>query len=438
MPDLDTPFQTVEEAQKLFAVIENAKREWETTFDAIEDGIAILTRDGVFKRVNAALAGMVGMDVRELPGRRCCEVFPYHEEMGCPARLTTGHRVVEFEVKTPWKRAYRETSYTVVGLNSVVTIIQDITSQRLAEDRIRRLAEEAVAANRELVASMKTLRQTQERLFASEKLASLATMAAGLAHEINNPLGFVSSGFGHVRLWYERIRGFLDAFQRGASRADLDRVFRENSLDHATLDLDAVLADIQVGLNRIRRIIQAISGFVEQGPLDVSPLDVNELVREAIGQAQNAAEATVAFAMNLAPVPPVHASRVGLKTVLEQLIENAVFAVQKKGGPGRIEAATFERDGNVVIEIRDDGIGMPADVLARAMDPFFTTRAPGPHVGLGLTVAQAIVRRHGGDLTIRSVEGGGTVAECSIPIRAAETDAATRPASEEARKAMRT
>lgn len=433
-------FETVEEASRLFAAVEHAKREWETTFDAIEDGIAILTREGVFKRVNAALAGMVGMDVREMPGRKCCEVFPYHQEMGCPARLTTGHRVVEFEVKSPWKRAYRETSYSVPGLNSVVSILQDITSQRLAEDRIRRLAEEAVAANREMVASMRVLKATQERLVASEKLASLATMAAGLAHEINNPLGFVSSGFGHVRLWFERVRGFVDAFARGAARPDLERLFREGSLDRMTLDLDAVLADIQVGLSRIRRIIQAIESFVESGPLDLGPVVLNEVAREVVEQAREGLPPGVEMVTHLTEVPVVEGSRVSLQTVLSQLIENAVFGVSQTGRGGRVEVATMEREGQVVVSVRDDGVGMPADVLSRAADPFFTTRAPGPHVGLGLTIAQAIVRRHGGDLVLTSAPGEGSTVEFTIPIRWPEGEGVGEPpaSSDAARKALRT
>lgn len=437
----DVRFETVEEATRLFVAVEHAKREWETTFDAIEDGIAILTREGMFKRVNAALAGMVGMDVREMPGQKCCEVFPYHQEMGCPARLTTGHRVVEFEVKSPWKRAYRETSYSVPGLNSVVTIIQDITSQRLAEDRIRRLAEEAVAANRELVESMRILKATQERLVASEKLASLATMAAGLAHEINNPLGFVSSGFSHVRLWFERVRGFLDAFARGAARPELERQFREGSLDRLTWDLDAVLADIQVGLSRIRRIIQAIESFVESGPLDLGPVDLNDIVREAVDQLKEGVAPGVEVVTHLSDVPVVQGSRVSLQTVASQILENAVYGVTQSGRDGRIEVSTTQRDGQVVVSFRDNGIGMTPDVLSRALDPFFTTRAPGPHVGLGLTIAQAIVRRHGGELVLRSDPGEGTLVEFTIPIRhpgdpgLGETPL---PPSEAARKAMRT
>lgn len=441
MADGNVRFETVEEANRLFAAVEHAKREWETTFDAIEDGIAILTRDGVFKRVNAALAGMVGMDVREMPGRKCCEVFPYHVEMGCPARLTTGHRVVEFEVKIPWKRAYRETSYSVPGLNTVVAIIQDITTQRLAEDRIRRLAEEAVAANRDLVESMRVLKATQERLVASEKLASLATMAAGLAHEINNPLGFVSSGFSHVRLWFERVRGFLDAFARGTARPDLERQFREGSLERITLDLDAVLADIQVGLSRIRRIIQAIESFVEAGPLDVGPVDMNEVIREAAEQVREGLAPGIEVVTHLTEAPVVEGSRVSLQAVLGQLIENALFGVTQAGRGGRVEVASMERDGRVVVSVRDDGIGMSADVLSRAADPFFTTRAPGPHVGLGLTIAQAIVRRHGGDLVLRSAEGEGSTAEFTLPVRRPDGEGTTEaPAapSDAARKALRT
>lgn len=101
----------------------------------------------------------------------------------------------------------------------------------------------------------------------------------------------------------------------------------------------------------------------------------------------------------------------------------------------------MERDGQVVVSVRDNGVGMSADVLARAADPFFTTRAPGPHVGLGLTIAQAIVRRHGGDIVLRSVESEGSTVEFTLPVRRPDGEGpggGPLAPSDEARKAMRT
>lgn len=406
----------IEETKRLFAVLEQAKREWETTFDAIEDGIAILTREGTIKRVNAAMAGMLAMDIRELPGRRCCDLFPHHNEMGCPARITSGHRVIEFEVGVPWKRVYRESSYSVPGIGSVVVIIQDITSQKLAEDRIRRLAEEAVQANRELIESMRKLKATQERLVASEKLASLATMAAGLAHEINNPLSFVLSGLGHVTAWAEGVMRFFEAFRSGKERRDLEQIMASEGLDGLGEDIRAVLSDMKAGLERIHRIIKAISSFVEHGTLDFEEVDLNGVIREAVALLEEDLPEGVEIVLHLSEVPKVFGSSVGLRTAISHLVENAVYGVTRTGKGGRVEIASMKRGDSVVVNIKDNGIGMSKDVLARAMDPFFTTRAPGPHVGLGLSIAQAVVRRHGGDLTIHSKEGEGTTVEFFVPI----------------------
>ena len=435
------PFESVEEAAKLFLVVESAKKEWETTFDAFADGIGILRKDGTFKRVNSALASMVGMDVRELPGKSCCEVFPHHQANGCPARLTSGHRQVEFEALAPWRRVYRESAYAVPGLDSVVVIVTDITQQRLAEERIKRLHEEAVATNRELVASMRRLKETQERLVATEKLASLATMAAGLAHEVNNPLGFVSSGFGHLRTWTERLLAFVETFQRGAVKSDLDRAIKEGGLADAGSEIAATMSDVQQGLDRIRRIVTAFSTFVEQGPVVLTQVDLNAIVREIVDEVEDQIREGATLVTSLGEVPPLTAAEAGLRTVLRQVLENAAFALKDTTRPGRVVVGTQVRGGRAVITVQDNGVGMPPDVLGRALDPFFTTRAPGPHVGLGLTVAQSIVRRHGGEMTLRSETGAGTTVEITLPMLTdpgSEWDPARSPASAQGKAASRT
>ncbi|NOZ01565.1 MAG: PAS domain S-box protein [Deltaproteobacteria bacterium] len=430
-------FESLEEAARLFAVVEHAKKEWETTFDSIEDGIAIINQDGTFKRVNAALADMVGMDVRELPGKSCCEVFPYHADSGCPAKLKAGHREVEYEVSIPWRRVYREASFTVPGLNTVVAIITDITKQRLDEERIKRLADEAVAANRELKASMRELKATQEKLVASEKLASLATMSAGLAHEINNPLGFVTSGFGHVRDWFRRVDGFLDEFRQGAAKSDLDRYLKRNKLDRFGKEVSPVLDDIRMGLERIRAIIRAIAAFVEQGPLATSPVDVNDLVRQVVNDVGEELPVGVKIEPRLGDIPKVPGSAEALDSVMRQLIENAVFAVTGADGEGKVQVTTASKGDGVRVTVQDNGVGMDQEVVSRALDPFFTTRAPGPHVGMGLAVAQAVVRRHGGELEIRSSEGKGTVVEFTLPAKTPDPEP-DRKKSAARRKALRT
>lgn len=412
----EVPFDTIEEAARLFTLVEAAKKEWETTFDAFEDGIGILNRDGTFKRANVALATLVGRDVRELPGMRCCELFTHHKTMGCPSRLQAGHREVEVEISSPWRRVYRESAYAVPGLDSVVVIVSDITAQRLAEERIRKLHEEALMANRELVSSVHRLRETQERLLASEKLASLATMAAGLAHEINNPLSFVASGVRQLGDWTKRLIAFVAAFDGGATKSDLDRRVKEDGLLQASAEVKAIIADVQQGIDRITRIVKALSNFVDQGALAVAEVDVNAIVEEVVAEVQEGLPQGVTIATACADLPHVETSESGLRTVLRQLLENAIWAVEGVDRPGRVVVGTSIRDDMVVVTVQDNGCGMSPDVVSRAMDPFFTSRAPGPHVGLGLTIAQSVVRRMGGNLTLRSEAGVGTIVEFTIPL----------------------
>jgi len=272
---------------------------------------------------------------------------------------------------------------------------------------------------------MRRLKETQDKLVASEKLASLATLAAGLAHEINNPLAFVTSGVTHLKDATGRLLRFYDAFCRGAPKTELVDLARSARLDELGADCPAVFEDVTAGLDRIKRIVAAFSTFVDQGNTAAEPIDLSQVVRDALAEYPPAPDVSMVTA--LVPVPPVLASALAVRTVLGHLLENAIFAIGKAGRPGRVTIVTAQRDNRVVLTVQDDGVGMTKDILARALDPFFTTRAPGPHVGLGLTVTQAIMKRYGGDIEIRSEPNKGTVVECFFPIASKDEEAPEQP-----------
>jgi signal transduction histidine kinase len=295
-----------------------------------------------------------------------------------------------------------------------VVIVTDITPQRINEERIRRLRDEAVTANRELTASLRRLEETQQRLVATEKLASLATMSAGLAHEVNNPLGFVTSGVSCLRDWTAKLMRFVAAFRAGSTKSELDALLRDLALADVATEVEPILADVGVGLDRIKRIVSAFRDFVDGGAAPVEAVDLDTVVRDAVAEAAGT-DPDVAVIATPGRTPPVAASSTVARILLDQLLENATFAVKAAGRPGSVSVTTTPRGDRVVLSVADTGVGMDAAVLSRAADPFFTTRAPGPHVGMGLTIAQAVVRRHGGELTLASQPGVGTTVEVSLP-----------------------
>jgi signal transduction histidine kinase len=415
-------FASIEEASRVFAIVERAKKEWEITFDAIEDGIAIITTEGIVRRANTGLASMLGVDVKEIVGKKCCDLFPHHLEHGCPSRLRSGHRLIEFEVQEPWRRAYREASFFVPDLEAIVTVISDITTQRLAEERIRRFAQEAIATNKELRASLRKLQEMQEKLVASEKVASLATMSAALAHEINNPLGYVFSGFGFMKRFVTSALKFFEIFEKKGGRSELAGLYVSLDLKSLTKEVFSVMDDVANGLERIKRITNAIGEFVDHGEEVFKEFAVADVVREAVGEARQNCLKNVVVETILKDSPKIKGSAVAFRTALDHLLENAAFAISKTKRQGKVVVGLEQKDGFLVLSVHDNGCGMSEELRAKATDPFFTTRAPGPHLGLGLSVVYAIVKRHGGDIEIRSQEREWTTVELRFPLKQEGTE----------------
>ena len=278
---------------------------------------------------------------------------------------------------------------------------------------------EALARQRAL---NQRLEQAQLQLLQSEKMASLGQFAAGVAHEINNPISFVRSNLGTLKAYVDDVLALLQAGdavcqQATASLAQADylRLCRDKDLPYLREDLTQMLDESRDGLDRVSRIVADLKNFSRFGREDWAWADLHEglqaTLRLMAGQLPPGCEVQLALAPEL---PLVHCIVPQLNQVFLNLLTNAVQAL---AGPGCIRIAT-RRLGEAHVELRfeDSGPGIAAEHLGRIFDPFFTTQAVGQGMGLGLSISWGIVHRHAGQLTAHNRDQGGACFVLQLPL----------------------
>jgi two-component system NtrC family sensor kinase len=242
------------------------------------------------------------------------------------------------------------------------------------------------------------LQSTQSQLVRSEKLASLGQLAAGVAHELNNPLGT-------ILLYAETM--MKECGEDDPECADLKMIVSETK--------------------RCKRIVSDLLNFARQSPVIAQPTDLHAIVRELIELAPKRAKvSTVAFATELDPdLPIIDGDSSQLRQVFLNLMGNAVEAMPE-GGTLTIRTRS-EPPGMITVEIQDTGIGIPAELLSRVFTPFFTTKPTGKGTGLGLSIVYGIIKMHRGQINVQSQAGKGTIFTITLPIRQPSME--TLPAS---------
>jgi signal transduction histidine kinase len=248
----------------------------------------------------------------------------------------------------------------------------------------------------------RTLQRHNERLLRErQKLESVGILAAGVAHEINNPLAFVRANLVHLRSLAERVDKLVDLDPAGPD-ADL-------------LELETVVEESLEGVVRISRIVNDMLRFSRVPEEAAEPVDLNEVIRASLRLAAFDRNNAVAVEPRLADaLPPVRGSANRLMQVLLNLLLNANQALSGRSD-ARVVAESAREGRSVIVQVRDNGPGIPEEHRHRVFDPFFTTRAPGEGTGLGLSIAFDIVREHGGALELGEAPEGGACFTIRLP-----------------------
>ena len=303
----------------------------------------------------------------------------------------------------------------------------EIDERRAAQSRLEQEKDE----QRRL---LRALEETHVQLLQSEKLASIGQLAAGVAHEINNPIGFISANLNTLRTWVRSLLAVIAAHDAAltqlepATRDALTAMRGEADLDYVRDEIVTLIDESIDGAVRVRRIVQDLRDFSRPGSGEWSVVDIHAGLESTLNVVHNELKYKADIVREYGDVPQVECLPSQLNQVFMNLLVNAAHAIPSRGV---ITIRTSSDGEQVSIAISDTGTGMTPDVVRRIFDPFFTTKPVGQGTGLGLSVSHGIVERHRGAIDVTSEPGRGTTFCVRLPIRRAEGSADAAAAVEQ-------
>ena len=359
---------------RLFNQVARARREWLQTFDALSDGVFLHDREGRILRANRALAHLVGRSFDQIISQPWFELIPAGPESRrvCAPEAARSRGISEYDLGYGADRTLHVTVSPVIeGEEFCVHVVRDVTQERAL----------------------------QRQLAQAEKLAAIGEMLSGVAHELNNPLTTII-GFSEL---------LQDADVPDQVRADLQRIYRQAK--HSS------------------RIVQSLLTFARQSRLQVAEVDINALLTSTLEfMRPQLKSCKVRVTLDLDPhLPRTLADAGQLQQVFLNLFSNALQAMSEAHGGGNLHVSSQSTPTDIRLAVRDDGPGIPPELLRRVFDPFFTTKEVGQGTGLGLSICYGIVREHGGRIWAESEAGQGATFYVELPIRHAGTTTPLTP-----------
>ncbi|WP_298234486.1 ATP-binding protein [uncultured Azohydromonas sp.] len=291
-------------------------------------------------------------------------------------------------------------------------------------DRLRaELAERQRQAD-EQQALIRRLEKTQSQLVQAEKMASIGQLAAGVAHEINNPIGYVGSNLTSLQTYVQSLLAIVAAFEARLSAlppsdaAALRMLMEEHDYAYLREDVQELLRESSTGVQRVRQIVQDLKDFSHAGEQEWVWADLHKGLDSTLNIVHNEIKYVADVERRYGEIPQVHCLASQLNQVFMNLLINAAHAVTGRESRGRIVVTTgcLSPD-EVFVEIADNGCSIAPEHLRRIFDPFFTTKPVGKGTGLGLSVSYGIVSRHGGRIEVDSRLGEGTRFRVCLPVR---------------------
>ncbi len=270
---------------------------------------------------------------------------------------------------------------------------------------------------KELEKSNLDLKEAQAQLVQSAKMTSLGQLVAGVAHELNNPIGFIYSNTSHLHEYSEKLFEIIQQIEKNPQKAD--KIKAENDFDYIRQDLPKLIKSCQDGAQRTRDIVRGLRNFSRLEESQLKEIDLHESIDMTLELLKGETKNRIQIRKQFEPIPLVYCYASQINQVIMNILTNAVHAINGNGqiwiSTQPIKASSTEV-GRVQMTIQDNGIGMEPEVAEKIFEPFFTTKDVGQGTGLGLSISYGIIQNHGGTIQVKSTKGVGTEFIITIPV----------------------
>jgi PAS domain S-box-containing protein len=396
--------------------LQHSERRYRQFTEASQDAIVVANQHGVITLFNAAAQRTFGYTEEEVLGKPVTILMPTefqesHREGFARYLATREAHVVGRTVELRGQRKNGEIFHLDLSLTAL-DLPEGISFLAAIRDTTER-------------------HRMQARVIQTEHMASLGEMSAGIAHEINNPLAFVANNLAVLERDIKGLRALLAEYDRAneairQTRPELaqkiERIAEEIDLDYLNQNVERILDSTRQGVKRVADIVQNLRKFSRVDQLSMDRVDIHEAITSSLEMIQGRLERrNIVVEKNFAQLPAIACSPAQLNQVFLNLLVNAMQAIEATRKPaGRIEITTWPADGQVVVEIADDGCGIPPEAVPKIFNPFFTTKKIGEGTGLGLSITHGIVTDHHGEIEVESTVGQGTRFRVILPINPKE------------------
>ncbi|MEW6237475.1 MAG: ATP-binding protein [Candidatus Omnitrophota bacterium] len=263
------------------------------------------------------------------------------------------------------------------------------------------------------------LKAAQNQLIRSEKMSSLGQLIAGIAHEINNPVNFIKSNIQPLKDYLLGFKKAVDYMTENKEQLPsemkerFEDIYEEEDLEFASQDAKKLMSSFEDGSDRISKIVADLRQYSRMDEDYYSQYDIHEAIDSTLNLLFNKYKNRIVLHKEYGDIPQISCSPGKINQVFMNIFVNAIEAIENEG---HIWIQTSRQDKNAIIQIRDDGIGMPEEIKTKIFDPFFTTKPVGSGTGLGLSIVQGIIEQHGGTIAVESEAGKGTQFTVTLPL----------------------